>query len=466
MKKSRPGSRNVRAEGTQFTMSKSQVTARPRILVVGAGLSGLSAAWGLRKQGFEVEIHEQGDTPGGRTRSIRQGGFVFDVGAITMLPTYRETCRLVDELGMTGELHKVAPVIGIPRDGRIHRLNVSRPVTSLLKTRLIPLSSKLRLLKLLGPLRKAWNLANFQSLTPLRAWDAESIDDYLRRELDENIRQYVTGPIIRGNTLNSTADAPFGELLWMLRQYAAPYLYGLEKGINSLAERLAGQLPVTYGSTITGIEKQAEGILVTGRHGGQLFSQTFDGCVLGLPPSAVLALAPGLSARQQQFLRSIKPLPSVNVHLGLARRPAVTETFILPPESEQPDLTTIVMDHLKAPGRAPAGMGVVSLFCRDTWSARHFERPDEEIIAMVLDMARPFLGDLRPDIEVAVVQRWPYAIIKSETGLYQRMQAYEADIDPLDTVQIAGDFLSMGMEAAVISGNAAAARLGNVLSPG
>lgn len=74
-------------------------------------------------------------------------------------------------------------------------------------------------------------------------------------------------------------------------------------------------------------------------------------------------------------------------------------------------------------------------------------------------MAAPFIGDVRGDIETYVIERWPYAIIKSSVGLYQRMRDYEADIDPDDPIQIGGDFLSMGMESAVISGTQAAARL-------
>jgi predicted NAD/FAD-dependent oxidoreductase len=58
-----------------------------------------------------------------------------------------------------------------------------------------------------------------------------------------------------------------------------------------------------------------------------------------------------------------------------------------------------------------------------------------------------------------VIERWPYAIIKSSVGLYHRMRDYESGIDPGDHIQIGGDFLSMGMEAAVISGTNAAARI-------
>jgi len=74
-------------------------------------------------------------------------------------------------------------------------------------------------------------------------------------------------------------------------------------------------------------------------------------------------------------------------------------------------------------------------------------------------MARLFIGELRDNIETFVVQRWPYSIIKSEVGLYERIRAYESEINPNDRIQAGGDFLSMGMEAAVSAGVVMAQRL-------
>lgn len=437
----------------------------PTVAIVGGGLTGLTAAYRLQNAGVGVKIYEKASVVGGRTMSLRKDGFIFDLGAITMLPTYRHTCALIDELGIGSHLHRIYPVIGIPRAGRMYRIDVRHPVRSLLGTELISLRTKLRLLKLLPPLRKAWSLANYESLAPLACWDGESIASYLRRELGEEAQEYIAGPIIRGNTLNSTESAPFGELLWMLRQYAAPYLYGFDQGINFLAETLGRQLPVEFGSEVCRIEMQGSRVRVSGVARDGAFGDSFDACIIALPPAGVRALAPNLSAVQQQFLDSIKPLPSVNVHIGLRRRPPIAETFILPPESEQAVLTTIVMDHHKAPGRAPEGKGAMSFFCRDSWSAQNAGRSDQEIVGEVLRMAKPFVGDLLADVETSVVQRWAYAIIKSEPGLYHRIAAYERDVDAGSRVQAGGDFLSMGMESAVSSGVRMAANILKILTP-
>ena len=54
--------------------------ARKRIVIIGAGLSGLSAAALLAKRGFAVTVMDKQDTPGGVARSFTDKGFTFDMG--------------------------------------------------------------------------------------------------------------------------------------------------------------------------------------------------------------------------------------------------------------------------------------------------------------------------------------------------------------------------------------------------
>ena len=50
------------------------------VIILGAGLAGLSAAYHLRERGRASIIYEQDDRPGGHTRSHREAGFTFDEG--------------------------------------------------------------------------------------------------------------------------------------------------------------------------------------------------------------------------------------------------------------------------------------------------------------------------------------------------------------------------------------------------
>ncbi|MGD2033860.1 MAG: phytoene desaturase family protein [Bacteroidales bacterium] len=51
-----------------------------KVIVTGAGLSGLSAAAQLALRKYDVEVFEKNEMPGGRARHFQAGGFTFDMG--------------------------------------------------------------------------------------------------------------------------------------------------------------------------------------------------------------------------------------------------------------------------------------------------------------------------------------------------------------------------------------------------
>lgn len=79
------------------------------VLVVGAGLGGLSTALRLAKQGFSVEIVEKNEQAGGRLNRIEKDGFVFDTG-----PSF---------FSMSFEFEEFAESCGIKLPFEYHRLD-------------------------------------------------------------------------------------------------------------------------------------------------------------------------------------------------------------------------------------------------------------------------------------------------------------------------------------------------------
>ncbi|MFZ4546040.1 MAG: phytoene desaturase family protein [Bacteroidales bacterium] len=51
-----------------------------KVIVIGAGFSGLSSASVLAQAGFDVTVLEKNSTPGGRARKFSENGFTFDMG--------------------------------------------------------------------------------------------------------------------------------------------------------------------------------------------------------------------------------------------------------------------------------------------------------------------------------------------------------------------------------------------------
>lgn len=83
------------------------------VIVVGAGLAGLSAACHLRGAGHDVVVVEAGDLPGGRAGSYEADGYRFDTGpTVLTMPHLVEQCfRAVGaEMHDYLELHPVDPM--------------------------------------------------------------------------------------------------------------------------------------------------------------------------------------------------------------------------------------------------------------------------------------------------------------------------------------------------------------------
>jgi len=75
-------------------------TESPDVVVVGAGLSGLSAARELTREGLEVLVLEARDRPGGRMQVTEVDGVAIDLGGEWVDEAHAEIRRLASELGL------------------------------------------------------------------------------------------------------------------------------------------------------------------------------------------------------------------------------------------------------------------------------------------------------------------------------------------------------------------------------
>ena len=68
-----------------------------KVVIVGAGLGGLSAAAHLARRGVDVTVLERGATPGGKAGRLELGGYTFDTGptVLTMPDILRDTFAAV-----------------------------------------------------------------------------------------------------------------------------------------------------------------------------------------------------------------------------------------------------------------------------------------------------------------------------------------------------------------------------------
>jgi oxygen-dependent protoporphyrinogen oxidase len=169
---------------------------------------------------------------------------------------------------------------------------------------------------------------------------------------------------------------------------------------------------------------------------------------------------PQVSGEQRNYLEGISYSRSVNIHLGLAKKPPYPAMYIMVPKRECADITTIFLDHLKAPDRAPPGKGLISVFLRSEWCAARYGTNDEAVLSEVLDKLRMYFGDLESMVEKSVVQRWENCALMITPGIFRLMSGFKRATTAKTRVQLAGDFAQFSsVNAAIVSGERAADRI-------
>ena len=71
-----------------------------KVIIIGAGISGLTTAYLLHKEGFDVTVLEKNDEVGGSIETRTEKGFLFDRGPNSAMETTPIISQLVEELNL------------------------------------------------------------------------------------------------------------------------------------------------------------------------------------------------------------------------------------------------------------------------------------------------------------------------------------------------------------------------------
>lgn len=437
------------------------VTTGERVIVVGAGVAGLAAAYRLNKAGLRVTVLERMGEVGGRMSTHLRDGYRIDIGASLLPTSYRHMLALIDEAGLADQIVPTSSLFGLVRDGNVHRFQAGN-----LKDMLgIPLSarSKVTLLRALWDCIRLGDKLDWFDLSRAHAADRESAPEYAVRRLNREIRDYLVEPTCASMTLNTAEDNSAASFLFFIRRVLATRgLFNSPSGVAFLPRGLARQIEdVRLEATALEVERTRAGVTVTWRDAhGEQHSTEAAACVIALPARQAAQLYRNWTPDQRAFLESVRYGRCVNVSFALSVPPAEPACFLLVPRVEQPDLGAIVLEHNKAPGRAPAGRGLVTTYWRQTWSDPRADLDDDAIGKAALDTLAGALPHLLTDVQWTHVQRWSPSIAVNAPGHLSALRRFVQSVDWGSPVQLAGDYFSGSTtNSSLCSGERAAARV-------
>ena len=186
------------------------------IIIIGAGLTGLTTAYLLARKGREVMVVEQMEKAGGQIQTHHEGGFTFESGPNTGTVSNPEVAELMADLELTSGRKcrlETAPDASkrrlIWKGDRFHDLP-SGPVSAI-TTPLFTLSDKLRIIG--EPWRRKGDNPD------------ESVGSLARRRLGKSFVDYAVDPFLSG-VYAGNPDT-------LITRYALPKLYNLEQRYGS-----------------------------------------------------------------------------------------------------------------------------------------------------------------------------------------------------------------------------------------
>lgn len=397
------------------------------IIIIGAGLTGLSTAYNLKRLGCDVQVLERERRIGGQIRTYSEEGFVFESGPNTGVVSFPEVAELFQHLEGDCELEIARESSKrrlIWKGDRFHALP-SGPASAI-TTPLFTLSDKFRILG--EPWRKKGTDPD------------ESVGALAQRRLGKSFYEYAVDPFVSG--------VYAGDPMKLITRYALPKLYNLEANYGSFIRGSIAKakeqktdrdrlVTKKVFSAVGGLQRLVEAMakdldIVTGAADikvmpttGGKWSVTYNGSeevccnhvVTTVGAYALPSLLPFIDQEQMRKMSNLFYAPIIQVVVGIrdAHGLACPAFGGLVPSKEQKRVLGILFPSSCFADRAPEGGALYSYFIGGARHTDYMQKSDEEIREIVLEAFHTMLkypAHRQPDLlrifrhQHAIPQYW------------------------------------------------------------
>jgi protoporphyrinogen/coproporphyrinogen III oxidase len=414
------------------------------VVVVGGGISGLAAAYELRKRKIGVLVLEKSDHAGGLIQTERVGEFIVDEGPDSLLVQKPAAVALCNEIGLGDRLIATKPprTAYILRNGRLHPLpgasvlGFPTRIRPLLASGLFSAKAKARMgAELLIPRRRS-------------ARD-ESIASFVRRRFGEEAVTYIAEPLLAGIHAGDAerlsmrtlfprfvdAEAAHGSVIRALRRMQGPrnadgMFRSFPNGISEIVEglmRVAPKESLRLSSTVTRLEPARDGITV---HIDDHPPVRAGAVILACPPFSTADLLRAVDPELAGLCGSITCLSTATVALAFPREAVhhtLAGTGFVVPKHEGLNITAGAWISSKWPHRAPESHALLRAFLGGARDPDVLAKSDRELTEIALSELGKILG-IRGTPTFTRVYRWNRASPQQEVGHLDLMANIDAQL--------------------------------------
>jgi protoporphyrinogen/coproporphyrinogen III oxidase len=426
------------------------------VLIIGAGITGLTAAYEIARRGLRPLLLEASPRSGGLIRTDRSDGFTIEAGPDSVLTTKPAAIELARALGLEADIQTVRPPGGafVLRGNTLHPLprpsvlGIPQGWTGLARYTLLPPAARARLaLEPLVPAR--------------RDLEDESIGSFFRRRFGgasvDLIAQPLLGGIHAGDIETLSMRSLFPKLLVHERTHGSIFrapvapsasavspFVSLRGGMDTLVQALERQLDagvIRHNARVDRIERVAGGWRAGSREAPAL--------ILTVPAHAAASLLAPIDPDAAGLCAQVPYVSTVSVALAWPRmaipHPLTGTGFVVARRHSSVRITACTWVSSKWEHRAPEGAALLRVFLGGAHDPGAVALTDEALVAIVRADLAGVLGITEAPM-LARIYRWPNAGAQHTVGHLSRVETIERHLAAHGGLFVAGSgFRSVGI---------------------
>ncbi len=411
-------------------------TIKKDTVIIGAGITGLTAAYYLKKKEIDLLVLEEQERAGGVIRTVKENGFIYETGPNTGVLGQPEAALLFEDLGGKVPLEIASEEVKkryVLKDGRWEPLPSG--LKEAVRTPLFTTKDKFRILG--EPFRR-------------RGRDPEeSLEGLVLRRMGRSYLDYAVDPFILGVYAGDPHE--------LIPKYALPKLYNLEQdygsfiggsvrkklrgktelekkatrevfsvkgGLQNLVDALyreVGEDTFRFGAGEVTVERKGDRFQVSYLNKEGSKEQVETGRVVVTTGAHHLpSIFPGIGADRMEKLSRMRYARVIEVTLGFKywHGRKLDGFGGLIPYREQRDLLGVLFLSSFLSGRAPEKGALLTLFLGGVRRPDLFEKSDDELIEIVKREVTDLmeLEEFDPDLFRITRHRWAIPQYERSSG--------------------------------------------------
>ncbi len=429
-----------------------------KVIVIGAGAAGLSAAYSLHRRGIDPLVLEAADHVGGRIAAEEVEGCLIDTGAQLLTDSYDTTIQLCQELGMP--LRRCNRRAGIYSRGKFRVLDQNDPLANLrtlLAFKLLSARGLRQFFRLAWKLRSHRHQLGITDLSRALTLDTNaSIADWIRTHAGSEFLEEAGQAVISVLTLAQPEEvgAAYGKaLLWGFVFEPADFLVPETGGIGSLARTLADTI-----ADRVRLRTPVKQVIV--RDGAVIGVSTAEGfigadaVICATTATEARRLLPDLPAELASALRRVTYSSNCRVVFGV-NRPVLPDSCysVMFPRRLGSFLVGYSDPAVRFPGVTPSGTNPVHAGSTDLQAAPLSDLSDADIQSRFLAEIRRYVPAM-PEPRFGRVYRWKEAVCLTSGGPLTALYRMRRDLHKrVRGLALAGEYMHMpSVNGALASG--------------